>query len=382
MDAGFFQTKRPWSRYKDFLLRSYLEPYIPKVARLNRPIFIVDCFAGQGKFGDGEVGSPLIIADVIRRWRDKNITITGQFIEADPGNFKSLQEALSEHGDYCTTSLGSFADTLPLIENRAKQNTVFLYVDPYSVKGLVFDRMKSVYDHVRKSSSSVEVLLNFNVAIFMRWALAALKRTNEMPEEEAVESLADDPNESVEHRTLTEIAGGEYWIDIASNSELNFIEKLEAFLAEYTKRMRNSFRFVCMFWIKEKYHHQVPKYVLIFGTRHQDGLRLMNDIMCKARRDFVAKQFSDRLLFDLTPDEEKVEQTELKARISAVVAESTTPLTRPELQLNLLLGGLFARLTVSEINKAVGEMLKDKLLFSSTGKPRINDTVRLSNKPF
>lgn len=268
MDAGFFQTKRPWSRYKDFLLRSYLEPYIPKVARLNRPIFIVDCFAGQGKFGDGEVGSPLIIADVIRRWRDKNITITGQFIEADPGNFKSLQEALSEHGDYCTTSLGSFADTLPLIENRAKQNTVFLYVDPYSVKGLVFDRMKSVYDHVRKSSSSVEVLLNFNVAIFMRWALAALKRTNEMPEEEAVESLADDPNESVEHRTLTEIAGGEYWIDIASNSELNFIEKLEAFLAEYTKRMRNSFRFVCMFWIKEKYHHQVPKYVLIFGTRH------------------------------------------------------------------------------------------------------------------
>lgn len=108
----------------------------------------------------------------------------------------------------------------------------------------------------------------------------------------------------------------------------------------------------------------------------------MNDIMCKARRDFVAKQFSDRLLFDLTPDEEKVEQTELKARISAVVAESTTPLTRPELQLNLLLGGLFARLTVSEINKAVGEMLKDKLLFSSTGKPRINDTVRLSNKPF
>lgn len=382
MDSSFFHAKRPWSRYKDFLLSSYLEPYIPKVARLNRPIVIVDCFAGQGKFGNGEAGSPLIIADAIRRWREKNTQITGQFIEADSDNFMALQEALSEHGNYCTASLGSFDETLPLIEQRAKQNTVFLYVDPYSVKGLVFDRMKSVYDQIRSSSSSVEVLMNFNVAIFMRWALAALKRNSEMPDEEAVESMADDPNESVEHRTLSEIAGGEYWAEIATNDELSFIEKLQAFLAEYTKRMLGSFRFVCTFWVKEKYHHQVPKYVLIFATRHPDGVRLMNDFMCKARRDFVAKHFSNHLLFDLTPEEEIVEAGELKYVIAAVFAESKTSVTRPEVQLKLLLRRFFARLTVSEINKAIGEMLKEGRLFSSTGKTRINDTVQLSDKPF
>lgn len=382
MDSSFFHAKRPWSRYKDFLLRSYLEPYIPKVARLNRPIVIVDCFAGPGKFGDGEVGSPLIIADAIRRWREKNTQITGQFIEADSDNFEALQEALSEHGDYCTASLGSFDETLPLIERRAKQNTVFLYVDPYSVKGLVFDRMKTVYDQIRSSSSSVEVLMNFNVAIFMRWALAALKRSNEMPDEEAVESMADDPNESVEHRTLSEIAGGEYWAEIASNDELSFIEKLQAFLAEYSERMLGSFRFVCTFWVKAKYHHQVPKYVLIFATRHPDGLRLMNDFMCEARRDFVAAHVPQNVLFDLTPEEEIVEPQELIDGIVAVVGESKKHLTRPEVRLSLLLRGFFARLTQSEINKAIGEMLKEGRLYSSTGKARINDTVQLSDNPF
>ena len=382
MDSSFFHAKRPWSRYKDFLLRSYLEPYIPKVARLNRPIVIVDCFAGRGKFGDGEAGSPLIIADTIRRWRAKNTQITGQFIEADSDNFEALQEALSEHADYCTASLGSFDETLPLIEERAKQNTVFLYVDPYSVKGLVFDRMKSVYDQIRSSSSSVEVLMNFNVAIFMRWALAALKRNNEMPDEEAVESMADDPNESVEHRTLSEIAGGEYWSDIASSDELSFIEKLESFLGEYTQRMLGSFQFVCTFWVKEKYHHQVPKYVLIFATRHPDGVRLMNDFMCKARRDFVAAHMPKNVLFDLTPAEEIVEPEELTEAIAAVVADSSKHLTRPEIRLALLLRGFFARLTQSDINKAIGEMLKQGRLFSSTGKTRINDSVQLSSQPF
>ena len=308
MDSSFFHAKRPWSRYKDFLLSSYLDPYIPKVARLNRPIVIVDCFAGRGTFGDGELGSPLIIADAIRRWREKNIRITGQFIEADPDNFEALQEALTGHGDYCTASLGSFDQTLPVIEQRARQNTVFLYVDPYSVKGLQFDRMKSVYDHIRQSSSSVEILMNFNVAIFMRWALAALKRLSESPDASDMETMADDPNESVERQVLTEIAGGDYWIDIASNNELDFVGKLQAFLAEYTKLMLSSFQFVCSFWVKEKYHHQVPKYVLIFATRHPDGVLLMNDFMCKARREFIAEHVPKNTLFDLTPEEEIVDR--------------------------------------------------------------------------
>lgn len=378
MDSSFFNTKRPWSRYKDYLLHSYLEPYIPKVARLKRPIILVDCFAGRGKFADGENGSPLFIAEAIRRWREKGVAITGQFIEADEGNFQVLQEALQEHSQYCSAKLGSFDATIPVIVNLAKHNTVFLYVDPYSVKGLAFDRMKSVYDQIKNSGSSVEVLMNFNVAIFMRWALAAMKRNSDLPNE-TFESLADDPNESVERQTLSGIAGGDYWIEIASNDSLCFSEKLQAFLGEYAKRMLGSFQFVCRYSVKEKYHHSIPKYVMIFATRHRDGALLMNDFMCKARRNFVASSLPKNTLFDLTPAEEIVEPTELNDAILSVFSQQNQKLKRPEVQMLLMGKGFFARSTTSEINTAIGSLLKSGKLFSSTGKVRINDDVSLSN---
>ncbi len=379
MDSTFFNAKRPWSRYKDFLLQSYLEPYIPKVNRLGKPILIVDCFAGRGQFDDGSPGSPLIIADAVRRWRDQNMQVTARCTEADPENFAVLQETLTSHQNYVHATCGTFEETLPALEQDAKQNTVFLYVDPYTVKGLRFDRMKRVFDQVRASSSSVEVLMNFNVAIFMRWALAAVRRWEDLPEKEEFESMADDPDERVERDELSGIAGGDYWIQIAEDASVSFNEKLKRFLDEYVQRMLGSFTYVTRFAIKEKYHHNVPKYVLIFATRHRDGVRLMNDFMCKARRSFVAEQFEEvnrSALFDLTPAEETVEPEELSSAVMEIVDEKS-PITRPEVQLTLFMRGFFARITEAEINGCINELLKAKRLQSSTGKVRINDEATL-----
>ena len=83
MIHDFFKAKRPWSKYKDFILGYYVEPYIAKVATLKKPILIVDCFAGCGQFGDGQPGSPLIIASIVKKWYDKGYQVRGEFIEAD-----------------------------------------------------------------------------------------------------------------------------------------------------------------------------------------------------------------------------------------------------------------------------------------------------------
>ncbi len=61
MSDTFFKEKKPWSKYKDFILDYYLTPYIAKVKNIKRPILIIDCCAGPGKFEDGTEGSPLII---------------------------------------------------------------------------------------------------------------------------------------------------------------------------------------------------------------------------------------------------------------------------------------------------------------------------------
>lgn len=377
--SDFFGKKRDWSRYKDFILAYYLEPYVPKVNTLKKPILVVDGFAGRGEFDDGQPGSPLIIATTVRRWRDKGVPIRGIFIEADPDNHAHLVGVMKEHRDYADVRIGSFDDHLPEIARQARQNTVFLYVDPYNVRGLTFDRMKAVYDQIRNSSTSVEVLLNFNAATFMRWALAAVKRHQDIPAEtaeEPLDQLEDASGGPVELATLNAIAGGDYWKPIALDPALDFPQKLDRFTGEYMGRMLSSFAYVARCEIKAKYHHRVPKYYLIYATRHGDGLELINDAMCKARVEFLGSEFKKNFLFDLTPEAELPDLGELKRDLLSVLGKDGN-MSRKALRLKGLLGH-FGRFETKDFNSAIGELIKAGKVSSSTGKPRINDDVMLS----
>jgi three-Cys-motif partner protein len=377
----FFKSKRPWSRYKDSILRFYLDPYIPKVASLKKPILIVDCFAGCGTFGDGEPGSPLIISPLVKKWREKGVDVRAEFIEADADNFQSLERTLQPYAEFVTARLGSFEAHLPSLAERAKEHTVFLYVDPYTVKGLVFEQMKAVYDQIRRVSASVEVLLNFNVVTFMRWALAAVKRQVEFGREEEaeVDYLADDPTERIEMMTLDSIAGGSDWRVIAQDTTVTFQQKIKLFTEQYLKRLVKSFTYTAAYEVKEKYEHRVPKYVLVYGTRNPHGVELMNDGMCDARLEFLGNQFKKNWLFDLTPDEEIADTQRLKTDLLEYLARKRV--ARKELRLQAVLNH-FCQFKATHINAAIGEMLKSGRLFSSTGKSRINDSVLLSATPF
>jgi three-Cys-motif partner protein len=377
--SGFFGKKRDWSRYKDFILGYYLEPYVPKVNTLGKPILVVDCFAGRGEFSDGQPGSPLIIATTVEKWRDKGVPIRGIFIEADPENHAHLSAVMREHREYADVRSGSFDDHLPEIARQARQNTVFLYVDPYNVRGLIFDRMKAVYDQIRMSSSSVEVLLNFNAATFMRWALAAMQRHKDIPIEtadEPLDQLEDDSGDPVELATLDAIAGGDYWRSIALDPALDFPQRLERLTSEYMGRMRSSFTYVARCEIKAKYHHHVPKYYLIYATRHGDGLELINDAMCKSRHEFLGHEFRKGFLFDSTPEAELPDLGGLKRDLLAVIGKEGR-LSRKSLRLRGILEH-FGRFESKDYNTAIGDLLKAGKLSSSTGKTRINDDVSLS----
>lgn len=380
MADDFFNAKRTWSKYKDFILQSYLYPYIPKVAQLKKPILIVDCFAGCGRFSDGAAGSPLIIAPIIKSWRNKGIDVTGEFIEADSGNFERLSHSLEGFRDFATPRFGTFDDHLDELAARAKANTVFLYVDPYTVKGLMFERMSAVYQQIQKSSASVELLLNLNVATFIRWALAALKRTDALPAEatgDESDYQTDDPTETIELATLDAIAGGDYWRDIARDPALTFYDKLCAFTAQYRKRLLSSFSYAASCDVKSRYEHQVPKYVLIYATRHPDGIELMNDAMRKARKDFLGKQFRKDTLFDLTPVDETPDLVKLGEDLLELLKKHG-PLTRKRLR-NAAIWRNFGKYEGKDINSAIGRLLKGGKISSSTGKTRINDGVTLTH---
>ncbi len=377
MAKNFFRTKRPWSKYKDFILDYYIEPYIPKVARLGKPVLILDCFAGQGKFDDGEPGSPLILAGAIARWREKGKDVVGEFIESDPKNYERLRGVLGQYREFATPRLGMFEQHLPEIARRAKDSSVFLYVDPYTVKNLVFDGMKAVFDQIHVASSSVETLINFNVVVFMRWALSILKQVPDIPAEvdELLVGQDDEPGERVGLDVLNRIAGGTYWQDIARENSLSFIDKLKRFTDEYMRNMLSSFNYVCSCEIKEEYYHRVPKYLLIYATRHRDGVELMNEAMCKAERRFLNKQFSEGRLFDCTPEDELVNTAELRKLLLGVLREKG-PMTRRRLRFEGVIAR-FGKYAEKDFNAAVTSLLKEQTVVSSTGKTRINDDVVL-----
>lgn len=79
MSPDFFQSKKPWSPYKDMILAYYLKPYLPKVCSLGKPVVVFDCFAGPGRFDDGADGSPLIIAKAVRQIADKGKAVSAIF---------------------------------------------------------------------------------------------------------------------------------------------------------------------------------------------------------------------------------------------------------------------------------------------------------------
>lgn len=378
MDSQFFDRKRLWSRYKDAILEYYLHPYIPKVSQLRRQVRIVDCFAGRGRFGDGEPGSPVIISEAIRHWRNDGYQVVGEFIEADQSNFEVLAEVLVSSNEFATLKLGRFEEHVRDLADRAKTETLFLYLDPYTVKALVYDDLKAVYEEIQRSRASVEVLMNFNVATFMRWALAALKRIDPLPSDaigEESDYQADDPEERVEIAILNSIAGGTYWRGIADDNTLSFAEKLDSFITEYTRLMQASFKYVCYYPVKSKYTHQTPKYMLIFGTRNADGLELMNEAMCKARLEFLKSQFQSGTLFDMTPAAEVVDAPWLRKTLLEIV-EDQGPIRRKDLRIQFL-SSYFCKYNTKQINGAIADLLRSSKLESATGKTRINDETEL-----
>jgi three-Cys-motif partner protein len=367
MSTDFFQSKKPWSHYKDMILAYYLTPYLYKVSSLGKPVVVIDCFAGPGRFEDGTEGSPLIISKAVRQITEKGKAISAIFIEEKRKYFHQLQESVKDYQDICKTKHQSFEDVAKEIAGMGRHNTVFVYIDPYGIKPLRFDALAGIYANIARGSS-IEVLLNFNASSLVRNGLAALKYSQQ-----------DDSEEELD-RTMTPadidaIAGGTYWRQIVA-SNIPFSAKEEQCVSEYMGMMKRYFDEVCSYGIKEKYEHMTPKYRLLFGSRHEDAFILMNDTVCKARDEFLGRQRVDGLLFDMRADNEIHDPERL---CKAIMDKLTTLITRKQLIVNTM-HGLFAEYKESEYRRMIGSLLKESCIQSKSGKNRINDDEVLFQK--
>ncbi len=300
----FFEKKQSWSKIKDEVLRTYLEPYLVKVSSFGFPIRVADCFAGKGRFDDGEPGSPWIIFEAIQKQlsRPENkAEIKAVFIEKEHAEAlrKNIPAADWVHlleGDY-ELRMENF-----ISQYVAQQKNLFLYVDPFGIKSLRFSYFQQVRD---KQFKTVELLLNLNAFGFLREGCRLLGLELRSESEQPLEY---DPDVNSPER-LDDIAGGSYWRNIVQeyyDEKISMKDAEERFAKLYCEQMRTIFKYVINTPIKAKLTH-IPKYRIVFGTNHEDGLLLMADTMSKRWEAFRNEaRGDDCYLFEMDfPDQSK-----------------------------------------------------------------------------
>lgn len=376
-DKSFFDKKREWSKRKDRILGSYLAAYLPKMATQGRPILIVDGFAGPGKFSDGNLGSPLIICKNVREAyeREKKLPVSTRVIavEDDPELVSELARSLEGY-DFAEARLNTFREIASEIVDLLKTYNAFVYIDPWAVSGLDWRAMERVFSRINRRVS-VEVLLNFNAAAFVRRGLAALKLP-EIPVDEAHEDPlpADrDTGKPVAIDKLHEIVGGDWWID-RIHKEDGFLNQVTAIVEGYCSQLARYFAEVGHHGLKAKPSHTIPKYYLIFASRHPDALRLMNDEMIKSRRTLAELAVPEQpTLFEVRSEELVPDLARLPSLVLAE-AEKATP--RGNVIIEVIRKN-FCVYAVPEIRKAIEDLLKSGALTSKTGRTRINDATKI-----
>lgn len=297
--GDFFAKKRDWSKLKDQILDHYLAPYLAKITTTGRPTRIADCFAGKGRFDDGEPGSPIIIAQHVSAMLAHTPAPDVKAVFIEPKYTAELQANLAG-APGCEVIPGEYEQcVLRFLSGRVdRDRNYFFYVDPYGFKSLDFShfaRLKEV------GFQSLEMLINLNSTGFLREGCRLLNLARAVPD------WADDLDyETYGKNTparMDEVAGGDYWQVILAAFQagtIDFHEAEEAFIAAYIERLGNHFKYVVNIPIKERSHH-MPKYRLVFATDYHDGLFLMADEMHAAWRKLLNQEKGGQLyLFDET----------------------------------------------------------------------------------
>lgn len=365
-EALFFRGKRPWSRIKDQVLGSYMPPYLSKVATLGPQIVLIDAFAGPGEFDDKSEGSPLIICKAAERHaKGKYLAI---FVNRQRKLHDKLAQVLKPFSDQKTVIpiLGTAKELLAEVRRVLTDQTVFLYLDPFGLKGCEFSTLEPFLE--RDKRHSTEVVLNLSVPTMHR--LAARKAT--------FESGTVPMRLQSFHRRLSQVLGGDYWKDILWNKTTTPEEKAEAVMAEYRdKLVAFGLPYTGSCPVREKASGGI-KYYITFCSRHRDAMLLMNEAMCSAYHQRMHETKTTGTLFEGSDWKSERVVGDLPGLVVDLVARLPGR-SRSEVW-EAIVQGHFMRYRANEYRKVVAELVKEnKIRWQDVRKTgRLNDDSRLS----
>lgn len=301
-----FEEFAEHTRLKHLILDKYLNAWARKLllGTPARRIWFVDAFAGEGRDGKGNIGSPLIasrIAEAVNREMETDFSRPGRLrvvaIEQDPGRYERLCRELEP---YVLQKLASaHHTTLPEVidafRERVREAPVLYFLDPFGMRGLIADLFPKLL-----AGPHNEVLLLFSdsgasrlhavLNAKRRDATVELRRqapqhllfpAEERKVEEEIREAIDrharalDVTQPAAAAILREVFGPVGFEELRSTPADRREEKAVELYVDLLKTC--GARYVLSFPVRNERNHRV--YRLLYATRSAKGLKTMKEAM-------------------------------------------------------------------------------------------------------
>ncbi|MBN2068912.1 MAG: three-Cys-motif partner protein TcmP [Opitutales bacterium] len=279
------------------ILRSYMLAWVPILARNSRvPLMYIDGFSGPGEYSNGVDGSPIVVSKAIHESLSNCLDkvscskVICLFIEADKRRYCSLLEKVNQLSDSsisCRCIYGKFEDKIKELRllyssHIGGDSPLFVFVDPFGVKGIPLDVLKLCMEGKRS-----ELLINLDVDGIARVYAANYKQQ------------------------LSQIFGDDSCVeelDIDTFSSMS--DKGLRILELYKRQLRQLVGVKYTYQFEMRGNSDRINYYLVFASNHKKGLIRMKEAMKKVDQygDFC---FSDanshqRLLFEKNSLEDNI----------------------------------------------------------------------------
>lgn len=292
----------------------YLQPLAYKLLSRFQRLYIVDGFAGAGRYepadhGAGVDGSPLVAARFAKQYnvdhhrRRRDIRLIN--VEKDRENYARLVRNLAGFGELCVNLHGSFELQLDDILRRIGRHPALFFLDSFGMQAVdvrVIDRILE-----RRADCVTEFLIHFSDKALNRVAGNLNAQTVREIDRQAAESKL---------RNLDEMIGTPWWRGCFTNPELATAEQrcdaaAEIYMAQVRQR---GIQCVNELRMRDAYDDP-PRYRLIFATRNAHGTYLMSDIGAKHEAKLFSARFEGTFELSWKRDERSRQRAALREEI-------------------------------------------------------------------
>ena len=362
----FWEKPQGAAVFKHTILRQYAPIFANKVGKYSEAhsVEIIDGYAGQGRYDNGDPGSPEQFLETARALR-KNRTVHCTFIEADVKTHAKLCQLLKEAEATerdATVLRGTMSQHLDGVLAASRGVPVFAFIDPFGF-GLTFDEMVGKLMARPRAANGkwapTEVLVNFIRAGVYRQAARRAPKTADPTQLAAGVGTAEQ---------MDRWLGGAWWRDLAETID-DTDTLVSTIRDQYIERVLTAAGegWMCLQVRVADHISYKPVFDLLFFTQSQHGRWFFNDAVTRGREIFTSycEPGQENVLPLWSPQEDRV--SEIAANLRQLLADKGAVSFLNDMP--AVYGDLLGRASGPDAKKAARRVVEDGRADGELGEP-------------